>query len=79
MQIPMAQMEIEALRGQVRVISHDVQGIYAGKDEYTARKNELGVLLDECAQKLHASMEEESRISEQVANWSRNVRTRRRV
>ena len=30
-------------------------------------KNESRVLLDECAQKIHASMEQKSRISDQVA------------
>ena len=38
MQIPMVQTEIEALRGWLRVISHEIQGISAGKDEKMAQK-----------------------------------------
>ena len=77
MQIPMVQTEIEALRGQLRVISHDIQEMYAGTDEFLARKNELRGLLNECAQKLDALLEQKSRILGEVseaemANLDRN-------
>ena len=48
------------------MISNETQGICGGRDEYVERKDELGVLLDECAQKSDALLEQKSRILSQV-------------